>query len=870
MKKAFCLFFTSILFFTVASSIKAASASLYLSPSSGSFLIGSTFTVSLFLNTEGNEINAVWAELKFPPEILQVTSPTAGSSFVAEWITPPNYSNERGIISFRGGIPGGISTSAGLVSSITFRAKASGVAKVKFKEDSKVLLNDGKGTDILTTTIDGEYHILVPAAEGPEVFSPTHPNPNLWYSDSSPAFSWEKKKGAIDFSWSFDQNSTRRPDGVSEGAQDQVSFSDVSDGIWYFHLRQRKDGVWGKTSHVQVRIDAIPPREFTPRVETYSRLIGYQTMVYFETSDDFSGIDHYEVSIIDLNTKESSRSFFTEQISPYKVPFKKAGKYNVIIRAVDKAGNIREGEARFRLMTPLITHIEGGGLEIRGVLLPWWLILLLIVVIGGGMGVGIWLIIRSRISRITSRGTQKTSRSRKIFFFCVILLAICASLLLTKPVRAAGASLYLSPKSGTFYVGSTFDISIFVNTEGNSINAVQADLKFPPELLQVTSPTAGSSFISIWADQPFYSNKEGIISFKGGVPSPGINTSAGLVSTVTFRAKAPGTALISFLESSKVLLADGKGTNILKTTMVGEYKLIIPPPEGPKLFSSTHPSLTSWYKNNNPSFYWEKESGVADFSYSLDQDPQGIPDNIVEGSQNSVTLNDIGDGIWYFHVKAKKDNVWGGVSHYPVQIDTTPPKKFSIDIERIGRITGLRFFTYFSTNDLLSGIDYYEISTIDLSDPQAIANPFFMEAVSPHQIPYKSAGKYAILIKAYDKAGNFTESKVTLTVVSPFISYTEKGIRIGILFLPWWLIYIFAGALLVSLIFGVNYILKRKNLAIRLRKEVAEAEKEIEDVEKLEEKIRKTRTLEKETRKESERLAERLRGGEQKTDKKNE
>ena len=49
-------------------------------------------------------------------------------------------------------------------------------------------------------------------------------------------------------------------------------------------------------------------------------------------------------------------------------------------------------------------------------------------------------------------------------------------------------------------------------------------------------------------------------------------------------------------------------------------------------------------------------------------------------------------------------------------------------------------------------------------------------------------------------------------------------------------------------------------MAKRLKKEVAEAEKEIEDVKKLERKIRETRALEEEARKESERLAERLKG----------
>lgn len=380
-----------LLSFSLTSLVSAESAFLYLSPSSGSFLIGSTFTVSVFVNTEGNEINTVLAELRFPPDKLQVTSPTAGTSFIAEWLTPPNYSNEKGIISFKGGIPGGIGTSAGLVSSVTFRVVSSGKAKIEFRETSKVLLNDGKGTNILTNTQGGEYHLLIPPPEGPQVFSSTHPNPNIWYSDSSPAFSWEKESGVTDFSWSFDQNPTGRPDGIAEGSQTSVSFSDVLDDIWYFHLRQRKEGVWGKTSHVAVRVDANPPREFTPQVEASTLLVDYQTMVYFETTDDSSGLDHYEVSIIDLSLPESSRSFFTEEISPYKVPFKKPGKYNVIIKAVDKAGNSRESEAKFRMVTPLISHIEGRGLEVRGILLSWRLIL--IGIIAGGVVV---LLVRRR------------------------------------------------------------------------------------------------------------------------------------------------------------------------------------------------------------------------------------------------------------------------------------------------------------------------------------------------------------------------------------------------------------------------------------------------------------------------------------------
>ncbi len=349
MKKLFVICISLLASFAFCFSVNAEepSASLYLSPSSGSFLVGSTFTVSVFVNSEDSEINTVWAELRFPSDKLQVSSPVAGTSFVAQWLTPPNYSNEKGIISFKGGVPGGIKTSAGLISAITFRAVSPGKASIEFRESSKILLNDGQGTNILTKKRGGEYQILTPPPEGPAVLSPTHPNPDIWYSDNSPSFNWQQEKGVTDFSYSFDQNPAARPDSQTEGAETITAFTDIEDGLWYFHLREKKNGIWGKTSHLAVRLDTSPPETFEPEVKVVSQAEIYQAVAYFETSDDSSGVDHYQVGLIDLEASESSRAFFSEQVSPYKIPLEGSGDYRLIVQAVDRAGNIRTEEISF-------------------------------------------------------------------------------------------------------------------------------------------------------------------------------------------------------------------------------------------------------------------------------------------------------------------------------------------------------------------------------------------------------------------------------------------------------------------------------------------------------------------------------------------
>jgi len=364
------LFILSILIlsFLIVFPVQGESASLYLAPSKGTFFVGSTFSVSIYVDTKGNEINAVEVDLRFPPDILQVTTPTAGESFISEWLTPPNYSNIGGTISFKGGIPGGIKTSAGLVSTVTFRAKSSGLARVEFLDSSKILLNDGKGTPIFTTNFGGVYEILVPPPEGPKIFSPTHYDSDIWYSDSNPQFYWEKEEKLTDFSFSFSQNPQENPDNISEGNATLKFYDEVPDGIWYFHLRAKKNDVWGRTSHFPIKIDTTPPQKFELRVDLGS---GF---VYFDTKDLHSGLDHYEVSILNISETPILSPFFIEATSPYKIPYQKPGKYNVIVRAYDKAGNSQTAEAKFRIISPALSYIEGKGIQVKGILFSWRLI----------------------------------------------------------------------------------------------------------------------------------------------------------------------------------------------------------------------------------------------------------------------------------------------------------------------------------------------------------------------------------------------------------------------------------------------------------------------------------------------------------------
>lgn len=331
---------------------------------------------------------------------------------------------------------------------------------------------------------------------------------------------------------------------------------------------------------------------------------------------------------------------------------------------------------------------------------------------------------------------------------------------------ADGTSLLFSPASGSFTVGGTFNISIIVNTSKKAINAVKADIKFPPQKLQVVNPSAGTSFISIWVDQLTYSNTAGTISFQGGVPNPGITTDAGVVSTITFRATSPGQAKLTFVDTSKVLANDGQGTNLLTSRGDATLTLNLAAPEGPIISSPSHPDQNAWYQNRTVNFEWDEIANATGYSYAFDQNSKTTPlerDDATINRTTTVTADK--DGRWYFHVRARVES-WGGTSHYSVLLDNTAPAAFMPVLDPANPQPGNRAELKFFTTDAMSGIEHYEMQILYLDDPSQ-GTPFFTEQTSPIRLPDLKAGRYEVVVRAFDQAGNSTDGKLDFAVSVP-------------------------------------------------------------------------------------------------------
>src|SRR3989344_5108657 len=317
--------------------------------------------------------------------------------------------------------------------------------------------------------------------------------------------------------------------------------------------------------------------------------------------------------------------------------------------------------------------------------------------------------------------------SRRIFL--IILLVFLFS-----PSTSWAATFFLSPSNGNFSIGSTFNVSILLDTEGQSVNALEVALSFPPDMLQIVSPSTGKSIIGVWTDTPKFDNTSGMMELQGGIPG-GITAGNALVSTVTFRVKSVGEGVVKFLDKSKALLNDGLGTNVLTETTNAVYKFRLPPPAGPEVVSETNPDQATWYPNKTVSLKFINEAPLVEgYSYILSDDPTTTPDNISEGKKNSVSYTNMADGIHYFHVKSLRAGIWGGVTHFAFKVDATPPALFEIDIAPSSRTTIRQPVIQFPTTDALSGMDHYDLKIVSLSigGGGADVSGLFIEAVSPY------------------------------------------------------------------------------------------------------------------------------------------
>ncbi len=342
---------------------------------------------------------------------------------------------------------------------------------------------------------------------------------------------------------------------------------------------------------------------------------------------------------------------------------------------------------------------------------------------------------------------------------------------------AEAATLSLSPSTGVYQSGSTFTARVLVNTQGQAINAADATLSFNPRELSVVSVTRAGSIFNLWVAEPTFSNGAGTISFSGGLPS-GYTGGAGNVMTVTFRAVGSGPAKVNFSNGS-VLANDGRGTNVLTSMNGGSYTIssasatpepevvveYVPPantPGAPQITSNTHPNPDGWSSESTAALSWDVPAGITGVRTLLDDRPSTIPTKVYDEPIDSISIEDLDEGVSYFHIQFRNADGWGKVTHYRLAVDTERPESFEITQSEENDYSNPIQTLQFSATDASSEVKRFKIK-IDSNEPYEFVDEL---GSSTHELPSLEPGYHTVIVEAFDEAGNSIVSSYSFTILA--------------------------------------------------------------------------------------------------------
>ncbi len=360
----------------------------------------------------------------------------------------------------------------------------------------------------------------------------------------------------------------------------------------------------------------------------------------------------------------------------------------------------------------------------------------------------------------------------KIIFFGLCLFFIWFSC-------AKASTVYIIPQYQNIYEGDTFLADVQIDTEQESINALEGTVIFPENKLAAIDIIKGDSIIGLWIKEPNYSSKKGEISFAGGMPKG--FSGQGSLFKIIFKVSDGGgsTAEVFIKDNLRVLLNDGKATAAKVKFLSGSYRIVGRSAGLPAVSSSSHPDSDKWHNNDTLRLHWALKDN-SEYSYILSLDSVVETDEIPDKPEgNLVWMGDIkyeglSDGIYYFHLKEKPiGGNWSRDAVFRAMIDKTLPEKLTAEI---AEIEGKKY-AVFSAQDLASGIERYEISE---SGNNGYFNNFFKKeniwknAINPYLLEDQALSEN-IKIKAIDKAGN---EKIIEIIPKPQKFYYEIAILI--------------------------------------------------------------------------------------------
>ncbi len=314
------------------------------------------------------------------------------------------------------------------------------------------------------------------------------------------------------------------------------------------------------------------------------------------------------------------------------------------------------------------------------------------------------------------------------------------------------STMHLEPEVATLSLGNERNISIKVRTGEDEINAVEAHVRFDPTRVRVEEIIMDKSFCDpVSVTELSIDNERGgvdIACVVVGKESALTRATEATLGELILSPLSVGPTALTFDSDTQVLASDGLGTNVLRETRGALVQIFSDDSNSVHLASLSHPNSERWYAAR-------KVEMIAFGNVSNTLEIRGVYDGgtvVPKKQEGSVSSFEVPvDG--YFTFQAEQGD---SLLTYGVRVDTEKPEPPRIRASTLSpRFGELVRFT-FESSDNASGLQPTFYVQIDGGVYWPVGKTLFL--------PFFKSGEHSLIVRAFDMAGNYSESEEVLEV----------------------------------------------------------------------------------------------------------
>lgn len=339
----------------------------------------------------------------------------------------------------------------------------------------------------------------------------------------------------------------------------------------------------------------------------------------------------------------------------------------------------------------------------------------------------------------------------------ISLLVSLFGVLLFAPKAAWASTLSLSPSSTSTTVGLILQIQVVLNTTGESINAVQANINYPSDKFDIAWINASGSAFSIEAEQ---TASGGLIKISRGALPPGVTSTSANVATIGLKGKAAGSGTLSFASGSAAARYSDS-SNSLTSSSGGTYSVTAapnPPPPSPPGQPPAPPAPVPGKDTTAPVATGMTSADASQSGLTISWNTDEKADSLVEyGFEDGKYYYQVysGDLLTSHSVRITKSLttpvVPGETIHYIIKSKDSSGNQFE-STDQSARLKGYKVKVRLTNN---FGLPLSGVEVVLFSEPRSATTDLGGEATFEDVSP----GKHSVSVKDL-KSGKGTEITV--------------------------------------------------------------------------------------------------------------